>query len=68
MPMLVRGLAAALADEVGWLRHLAAGETVAGPADRAGYPERMLFRLLAGAYAKGRRGQPHGSSHRSPGP
>ena len=39
-------------DEIDWLRDLAAGVTVARLADRVGYSERMMFRLLAGVYAK----------------
>jgi DNA-binding NarL/FixJ family response regulator len=39
-------------DEIGWLRRLADGITVAHLAAQAGYSERMMFRLLAGVYAR----------------
>jgi DNA-binding NarL/FixJ family response regulator len=39
-------------DEIGWLRRLAEGATVARLAESAGYSERMMFRLLAGVYAR----------------
>ncbi|GAB3967022.1 DNA-binding response regulator [Plantactinospora veratri] len=35
-----------------WLRHLARGENVATVAARAGYSERMMFRLLRDLYTK----------------
>jgi DNA-binding NarL/FixJ family response regulator len=38
--------------EIGWLRDLAQGVSVARLADRAGYSERMMFRLLRDVYAK----------------
>lgn len=38
--------------EVDWLRWLAEGATVASVADRVGYSERMMFRLLADVYAR----------------
>jgi DNA-binding NarL/FixJ family response regulator len=38
------------ADQQRWLRQLAAGMTVAQLADRAGYSERAMFRLLQGLY------------------
>ncbi|HET8662469.1 MAG TPA: DNA-binding response regulator [Micromonosporaceae bacterium] len=38
------------ADQLSWLRQLAAGSTVAQIADRAGYSERAMFRLLRAAY------------------
>jgi DNA-binding NarL/FixJ family response regulator len=38
--------------EIGWLRELAAGTTVARLAEQVGYSERMMFRLLAGLYAR----------------
>lgn len=38
--------------EVGWLRELAAGTTVARLAEQAGYSERMMFRLLADVYTR----------------
>jgi DNA-binding NarL/FixJ family response regulator len=37
-------------QEVGWLRELALGTTVARLADRAGYSERAMFRLLRNLY------------------
>jgi DNA-binding NarL/FixJ family response regulator len=39
-------------QEVGWLRLLAIGTTVARLAERAGYSERMMFRLLADVYRR----------------
>ncbi len=39
-------------DEIGWLRQLADGITVAQLAERVGYSERMMFRLLAGLYSR----------------
>jgi DNA-binding NarL/FixJ family response regulator len=38
--------------EVGWLRELALGTTVAQLADRAGYSERAMFRLLRNLYVQ----------------
>jgi len=38
--------------EVGWLRELAYGTTVARLADRAGYSERAMFRLLRELYIR----------------
>jgi DNA-binding NarL/FixJ family response regulator len=38
------------ADRVVWLRHLAAGGTVAELADRSGYSERAMYRLLRALY------------------
>jgi DNA-binding NarL/FixJ family response regulator len=38
--------------EIGWLRRLREGFTVARLAKHAGYSERMMFRLLADLYAK----------------
>jgi DNA-binding NarL/FixJ family response regulator len=40
------------ADEVQWLRMLAAGATVQQIADKAGYSERALYRLLHGLYGR----------------
>nr|WP_296075685.1 DNA-binding response regulator [uncultured Actinoplanes sp.] len=40
------------AEEIGWLRALAGGSSVATVADRAGYSERMMFRLLRQLYAR----------------
>jgi len=37
-------------DRIGWLRQLASGATVAQLADRVGYSERAMFRLLSGLY------------------
>ncbi|WP_433202267.1 DNA-binding response regulator [Dactylosporangium sp. CS-047395] len=39
-------------DEQQWLHHLAAGDSVARLAERAGYSERMMFRLLRDLYTK----------------
>jgi DNA-binding NarL/FixJ family response regulator len=39
-------------QEVGWLRELALGTTVAQLADRAGYSERAMFRLLRDLYVQ----------------
>lgn len=39
-------------QEVGWLRELALGTTVARLADRAGYSERAMFRLLRALYVR----------------
>lgn len=39
-------------DEIDWLRQLAQGTTVARLADRVGYSERMMFRLLSGLYSR----------------
>jgi DNA-binding NarL/FixJ family response regulator len=39
-------------QEVGWLRELAVGTTVAQLADRAGYSERAMFRLLRDLYLR----------------
>jgi DNA-binding NarL/FixJ family response regulator len=39
-------------DEIGWLRALAGGATVARLAGRVGYSERMMFRMLAGVYRR----------------
>jgi DNA-binding NarL/FixJ family response regulator len=39
-------------QEVGWLRELAFGTTVAQLADRAGYSERAMFRLLRNLYVR----------------
>ena len=39
-------------DEVAWLGQLADGSTVAQVANRAGYSERMMFRLLGDLYAR----------------
>jgi DNA-binding NarL/FixJ family response regulator len=39
-------------DEVGWLRELAGGSTVAQLAHRAGYSQREMFRLLGACYKK----------------
>ncbi|MFI6503798.1 response regulator transcription factor [Nonomuraea typhae] len=38
--------------ELEWLRHLSTGATVADVADRAGYSERMMFRLLRDLYQR----------------
>ncbi|AVT34301.1 DNA-binding response regulator [Plantactinospora sp. BC1] len=38
------------AEQLSWLRQLAAGSTVAQLADRAGYSERAMFRLLNALY------------------
>jgi DNA-binding NarL/FixJ family response regulator len=38
--------------EIGWLRDLANGTSVARIADNAGYSERMMFRLLRDLYAR----------------
>jgi DNA-binding NarL/FixJ family response regulator len=40
------------ADQLSWLRELAAGRTVAGLADLAGYSERAMFRLLRATYRR----------------
>lgn len=37
-------------DQLSWLRELAEGKTVAQVADRAGYSERAMFRLLQSLY------------------
>jgi DNA-binding NarL/FixJ family response regulator len=37
-------------QEIGWLRELALGTTIARLADRAGYSERAMFRLLRALY------------------
>ncbi|MBB5082330.1 DNA-binding NarL/FixJ family response regulator [Nonomuraea endophytica] len=42
--------------ELGWLRELSTGATVADVADRAGYSERMMFRLLRELYTRMRAG------------
>jgi DNA-binding NarL/FixJ family response regulator len=39
-------------QEIGWLRELALGTTVARLADRAGYSERAMFRLLRQLYLR----------------
>ena len=39
-------------QEIGWLRELAFGTTVARLADRAGYSERAMFRLLRRLYIR----------------
>jgi DNA-binding NarL/FixJ family response regulator len=39
-------------DEIGWLRELAIGTTVARLADRAGYSERAMYRLLRKLYVQ----------------
>jgi DNA-binding NarL/FixJ family response regulator len=39
-------------QEIGWLRDLAVGTTVARLADRAGYSERAMFRLLRELYQR----------------
>ncbi|MGW3963770.1 DNA-binding response regulator [Amycolatopsis sp. NPDC005003] len=39
-----------LPEQVSWLRHLAAGSTVARLADEVGYSERAMFRLLRTLY------------------
>ncbi len=39
-------------DQLAWLRQLADGATVAQLANRAGYSERAMFRLLRGAYER----------------
>lgn len=39
-------------DELSWLRHLAAGATVSDLADRAGYSERAMYRLLKTLYTR----------------
>jgi DNA-binding NarL/FixJ family response regulator len=39
-------------QEIGWLRELALGTTVARIADRAGYSERAMFRLLRALYLR----------------
>jgi DNA-binding NarL/FixJ family response regulator len=39
-------------QEIGWLRELAMGTTVARLADRAGYSERAMFRLLRELYLR----------------
>lgn len=40
------------ADQLSWLRELAAGRTVAGLAERAGYSERAMFRMLRTMYRR----------------
>jgi DNA-binding NarL/FixJ family response regulator len=40
------------AEQLSWLRQLAAGSTVARLASEAGYSERAMFRLLQGLYRK----------------
>ena len=42
----------ASAEELGWLRQLADGTTVARLAAQAGYSERAMFRLLRGLYQR----------------
>nr|WP_062342824.1 response regulator transcription factor [Herbidospora sakaeratensis] len=42
--------------ELEWLRHLSTGATVADLAERAGYSERMMFRLLRDLYKRMRAG------------
>ena len=37
-------------DEIGWLRGLAAGETVGGLSERIGYSERETYRMLCDLY------------------
>jgi DNA-binding NarL/FixJ family response regulator len=39
-------------DEQGWLRRLAADDSVARLAEQAGYSERMMFRLLRSLYTR----------------
>jgi DNA-binding NarL/FixJ family response regulator len=39
-------------EEIRWLRELAGGTTVARLAEKVGYSERMMFRLLAELYAR----------------
>jgi DNA-binding NarL/FixJ family response regulator len=39
-------------DEIGWLRQLADGVTVARLAEHVGYSERMMFRLLSDLYGR----------------
>jgi DNA-binding NarL/FixJ family response regulator len=39
-------------DEIGWLRELAQGSTVARLAERIGYSERRTYRLLAEVYGR----------------
>jgi DNA-binding NarL/FixJ family response regulator len=39
-------------EEIGWLRELAFGTTVAQVADQAGYSERAMFRLLRALYRR----------------
>jgi DNA-binding NarL/FixJ family response regulator len=39
-------------QEIGWLRELASGTTVAHLADHAGYSERAMFRLLRALYLR----------------
>jgi DNA-binding NarL/FixJ family response regulator len=39
-------------SEVRWLRELASGTTVARLAEKVGYSERMMFRLLAELYTR----------------
>jgi DNA-binding NarL/FixJ family response regulator len=39
-------------NEIDWLRQLARGSSVADLAERAGYSERMMFRLLRALYMK----------------
>jgi DNA-binding CsgD family transcriptional regulator len=39
-------------DEIAWLRHLSEGNTVTDLADRVGYSERMMYRLLADIYKR----------------
>jgi DNA-binding NarL/FixJ family response regulator len=39
-------------EEIGWLRELAFGTTVAQLADQAGYSERAMFRLLRALYRR----------------
>jgi DNA-binding NarL/FixJ family response regulator len=45
-------LPALSAEQVSWLRQLAAGSTVARLADEAGYSERAMFRLLQALYRR----------------
>jgi DNA-binding NarL/FixJ family response regulator len=40
------------AQEIGWLRQLAHGRTVAHLAEQAGYSERAMFRLLRNLYSR----------------
>ncbi|MFD5823863.1 DNA-binding response regulator [Lentzea sp. NPDC060358] len=40
------------ADQLSWLRHLVAGDTVAQLADRVGYSERAMFRMLQSLYSQ----------------
>jgi DNA-binding NarL/FixJ family response regulator len=50
VPVQAAGVGLLPRSQLSWLRQLAAGETVAQLADRAGYSEREMFRLLRALY------------------